>query len=112
MKKVNVRMMAGAVIGAAAVAGALALVEKTTNPPGEMGASDAGKEKCFGIVLAGENACASQGGNHTCAALSSLDYSGQEWTLVPSGTCQKMGGSLQAFDGVSQPPVKKENPSG
>lgn len=112
MKKLNIRMMAGAVIGATAVAGALALVEKTTSPPGEMGHADTGKEKCFGIVLAGENACAAQGGGHTCGGLASLDYSGQEWTLVPSGTCQTMGGALQAFEGISQPPVKKETASG
>ncbi len=111
MKKLNTRMMVGAVIGAAAVAGALALVEKTTGAPGEMGHAETGKEKCFGIVLAGENACATPGG-HTCGGLAALDYSGQEWTLVPSGTCQKMGGALQAFDGVSQPPVKKEDTSG
>lgn len=111
MKKLNVRMMAGAVVGAAAVAGALALVEKTTDTPGEISHSDSGKEKCFGIVLAGENACATPNG-HTCATLSALDYSGQEWTMVPSGTCQKMGGALQAFDGVSQPPVQKETTSG
>ena len=112
MKKLNARTLAGAVVGAAAVAGALALVEEPARTLGEMGHTETGKEKCYGIVLAGENACASQGGGHTCGRLATLDYSGQEWTLVASGTCQKMGGQLQAFDGVSQPPVKKENPSG
>ncbi len=112
MKKLNPRMMAGAVVGAVAVAGALALVEKTTPAPGPMGAVESGKEKCFGIVLAGENACASQGSGHTCAGLASLDYNGQEWTLVASGTCLNMGGRPHAFDGVSEPPVKKENTSG
>ena len=106
MRKLHARTIAGGVIGAAAVAGALALVEKPATSPGQMGHAEAGKEKCFGIVMAGENACASQGGGHSCGGLANLDYSGQEWTLVASGTCQQMGGQLQAFDGVSKPPVK------
>jgi uncharacterized membrane protein len=105
MKKLNARALLGGVIGAAAVAGAIALVEKMTTSPGMMGSAPSGKEKCFGVVVAGENSCAAQG-KHTCAGLATLDYSGHEWTLVAAGSCLQMGGQLQAFDGVSTPPVK------
>jgi uncharacterized membrane protein len=112
MKKLNARALAGAVIGAAAVAGALAMVEKNTVAPANVEPVETGKEKCFGVVTAGENACASQGGGHTCGGLATLDYSGQEWTLVASGSCQQMGGKLQAFDGVSTPPAKTDTSKG
>lgn len=47
-----------------------------------------GKEKCFGISLAGKNDCAAGPGT-TCAGSSKVDYQGNAWTLVPTGTCLK-----------------------
>lgn len=44
------------------------------------------KEKCFGVSLAGENDCAAGPGT-TCAGTSTVDYQGNAWTLVDSGTC-------------------------
>ena len=49
-------------------------------------ASAAGKEKCFGVSLAGQNDCAAGKGT-TCAGTSKVDYQGNAWTLVPAGTC-------------------------
>ena len=49
-------------------------------------ASAAGKEKCFGISLAGQNDCAAGPGT-TCAGTSTVDYQGNAWTLVDAGTC-------------------------
>lgn len=46
-------------------------------------------EKCFGISLAGENGCAAGPGT-TCAGTSTIDYQGNAWTLVPSGTCAEI----------------------
>jgi uncharacterized membrane protein len=86
---------------AAAIAGAVALA----GPVGA-GESGKGKEKCYGVALAGENACASADGSHGCGGLSTIDYSGQEWLLVEGGTCEKMGGKLEPFKGVSTPPEK------
>lgn len=43
-------------------------------------------EKCFGISLAGKNDCAAGPGT-TCAGTSTIDYQGNAWTLVPTGTC-------------------------
>lgn len=49
----------------------------------------AANEKCFGISLAGENGCAAGPGT-TCAGTSTVDYQGNAWTLVPTGTCTEM----------------------
>lgn len=43
-------------------------------------------EKCFGIALKGENNCAAGAGT-TCAGTSKVDYQGNAWRLVPTGTC-------------------------
>ncbi len=66
-------------------------------------AGQSGKEKCYGIALAGENDCAAGPGT-TCAATSTVDYQGNAWKLVPAGTCdvtflttadgREIGGSL------------------
>ena len=54
--------------------------EKTTIP------SNQGKEKCYGVSLAGENDCAAGPGT-SCAGTSKKDYQGNAWKLVPKGTC-------------------------
>ncbi len=51
-------------------------------------AQAAGKEKCYGISLAGENDCAAGPGT-TCAGTSTVDYQGNAWTIVPAGDCEK-----------------------
>ncbi|MEL7099616.1 MAG: DUF2282 domain-containing protein [Pseudomonadota bacterium] len=53
------------------------------------GAEAAGKEKCYGISLAGENDCAAGAGT-TCAGTSTVDYQGNAWTLVDAGTCTEI----------------------
>lgn len=50
-------------------------------------ANAAGKEKCYGVALAGENDCAAGPGT-TCAATSIVDYQGNAWKLVDAGTCE------------------------
>lgn len=52
----------------------------------------AGKEKCYGAVKAGQNSCANLTGTHACAGLASRDKDPAEWTLVPKGSCHKLGG--------------------
>lgn len=65
-------------------------------------------EKCFGVSLAGQNDCAAGPGT-TCAGTSTVDYQGNAWTLVPTGTCVTMevpaagdgmarSGSLEALE--------------
>ena len=47
------------------------------------------KEKCYGVSLAGKNDCAAGPGT-TCAGSSVVDYQGNAWTLVDSGTCAEI----------------------
>lgn len=46
-------------------------------------------EKCFGIALAGKNDCFAGAGT-TCAGTSTVDYQGNSFKLVPTGTCTTM----------------------
>jgi uncharacterized membrane protein len=62
-----------------------------------------GKDKCFGISLAGKNDCAAGAGT-TCAGTSKKDYAGNAWKYVAKGTCTaiktpKGPGSLMAIKG-------------
>ena len=76
-------------------------------------AGQAGKEKCYGVSLAGENDCAAGPGT-TCAGTSTIDYQGNAWTLVPKGTCTTMelpaqeNGTARAG---SLEPLKRDLPS-
>lgn len=92
------KTLAVAVAGAVAMAGQVAPVSGAD--------ASKGKEKCFGVAVAGENGCAAADGSHGCGGLSTVDYSGKEWVLVEGGSCDKMGGKLEAFDGIGKPPAK------
>lgn len=50
------------------------------------------KEKCYGIVKAGDNNCANLSGTHDCAGDATVDKDPTEWKLVAKGTCAKLGG--------------------
>jgi uncharacterized membrane protein len=52
-------------------------------------AAAAGKEKCYGVALAGENGCAAGPGT-SCAGTSIIDYQGNAWSLVAGGTCESI----------------------
>ena len=66
-------------------------------------ANAASKEKCYGVALAGQNDCAAGPGT-SCAGTSKIDYQGDAWTLVPSGTCT----SIETPHGMgSLTPVKR-----
>ncbi|MEM8686824.1 MAG: DUF2282 domain-containing protein [Pseudomonadota bacterium] len=93
---------------AAAVATALTTATMTTAP-----AEAAGKEKCYGVSLAGQNDCAAGPGT-TCAGTSTVDYQGNAWTLVPAGTCATMELPDTADGGKragSLEPLKRDLPS-
>ncbi len=52
------------------------------------------KEKCYGVVKAGKNDCATKGGS--CAGTAKMDAQGDAFVVVPKGLCEKLaGGSLQ-----------------
>lgn len=65
------------------IAGALAagLAAQIATP-----ANAAAQEKCYGVALKGQNDCAAGAGT-TCAGTSKVDYQGNEFKLVPAGTC-------------------------
>lgn len=46
-------------------------------------------EKCYGVSLAGKNDCKAGAGT-SCAGTSKVDYQGNAWKLVPTGTCTKI----------------------
>lgn len=53
----------------------------------------AGKEKCYGVVAAGQNDCATK--TSSCAGTSKVDNQGDAFVAVPKGLCAKItGGSL------------------
>lgn len=52
-------------------------------------AQSSGKERCYGISVAGKNDCAAGPGT-SCAGTSKTDYQGNAWTYVPKGTCVTM----------------------
>lgn len=58
-------------------------------------AQAAGKEKCYGIALAGQNDCANLSGTHACAGQAKTDNDPVEWKLVANGTCKGLGGMLK-----------------
>jgi uncharacterized membrane protein len=64
------------------IAGALATAIATHGTE----AHAAGKEKCYGVALAGQNDCKAGAGT-TCAGSSTVDYQGNAWKLVDAGTC-------------------------
>jgi len=45
-----------------------------------------GKDKCYGIAMAGHNDCAAGAGT-TCAGTSKRNYQGNAWKYVAKGTC-------------------------
>jgi uncharacterized membrane protein len=96
---------------ASAVAIALTSLATAAAPLGNEetdAATAAGKEKCYGVALKGQNDCAAGPGT-TCQGTSTVDFQGNAWKLVQSGTCTKIEapggrhGSLQ--------PLKRDLPS-
>lgn len=62
-------------------------------------AQDTGKEKCYGISMAGKNDCAATG-NNSCAGTSKMDYDKGAWKYVPKGTCTSM--EVMTKDGMKR----------
>ena len=84
--------MSKCAITATALAGAVAtaLASLTTAAPLTKAEGDAaaaaGKEKCYGVALKGQNDCAAGPGT-TCQGTSTSDFQGNAWKFVRSGTC-------------------------
>ncbi|MBO0753334.1 MAG: DUF2282 domain-containing protein [Bradyrhizobiaceae bacterium] len=84
--------MSKSTVGAAVLAGAVATAFASyaaaaplTKAEGEA-AMAAGKEKCYGVALKGQNDCAAGPGT-TCQGTSTVDFQGTAWKFVRGGTC-------------------------
>jgi uncharacterized membrane protein len=98
--------MSKSTIGVAVLAGAVAtaLASLATAAPltkAEASAAvAAGKMKCYGVALKGQNDCAAGPGT-TCQGTSTVDFQGNAWKFVRGGTCTTLDlpggrhGSLQ-----------------
>ena len=79
-------------VGAAVLAGAVAtaLASLATAAPLTKAEADAataaGKVKCYGVALKGQNDCAAGPGT-TCQGTSTVDFQGNAWKFVQGGTC-------------------------
>jgi uncharacterized membrane protein len=84
----SMRSTVSAAVLASAVATALAsiAVAEPLTKAEEKAAMDAGKEKCFGVALKGQNDCAAGPGT-TCQGESTVDFQGNAWKFVRGGTC-------------------------
>jgi uncharacterized membrane protein len=96
---VSSAVLAGAVASAlASMAFAAPLTEAEV-----MAAEGAGKEKCYGVALKGQNDCAAGPGT-TCQGTSTVDFQGNAWNFVLPGTCTTLElpggrkGSLQPLN--------------
>ena len=75
--------------GAVAAAMTTFAMAHTTGPDDTKSQMASGKyEMCYGVAMKGDNDCAGNG--HSCAGMSTADYSGQDFKLVPAGTCTTM----------------------
>lgn len=81
----NTKLTAAALAGSFAAALAIAASPAFAGPV----APQPGKDKCYGVSLAGKNDCAAGPGT-TCAGTSKVDYQGNAWKYVDKGTCTTM----------------------
>jgi uncharacterized membrane protein len=80
--RVSAALLASAVtaaLGSAAFAAPLTKAEASA-------AQAAGKQKCYGVALKGQNDCAAGAGT-TCQGTSTVDFQGNAWKFVQNGTC-------------------------
>ena len=106
----STRSTVSAAILAGAVVTALAsfAVAKPLTKAEEKAAMAAGKEKCYGVALKGQNDCAAGPGT-TCQGTSTVNFQGNAWNFVLGGTCAKLElpGGLHG----SPKPLKRDVPA-
>jgi uncharacterized membrane protein len=69
------------------------------------------KEKCYGVVKAGKNDCASASGSHSCHAQAATDGAGDEWVAVPAGLCDRLVNGSVTPVSTGAPPAAAEAPA-
>jgi uncharacterized membrane protein len=67
----------------------------------------ASMDKCFGVAKAGQNDCGGLAGLHSCKGSATASYEVGDFKVVPSGTCEKMGGlTMQQAKEMVKDPAK------
>lgn len=103
---ISVTVLASAV--AAAVSSVAFAQPGPMTEPEMKAAMDAGKEKCYGVALKGQNDCAAGPGT-TCQATSTVDFQGNAWKFVVGGTCTTL--ELPGDRKGSPEPLSRDIPS-
>lgn len=85
MDRKATQISALAVAGAFAAALGMSVASSDANAQMDM----KNMEKCYGVALAGKNDCKAGKGT-TCAGTSKVDYQGNAWSLVKTGTCEQV----------------------
>jgi uncharacterized membrane protein len=88
-------MSARSIVSTAFLAGAVAAALASYAAAGPLTEAEgaaaiaAGKEKCYGVALKGQNDCAAGPGT-TCQGTSTVDFQGNAWKFVQGGTCESI----------------------
>ena len=82
MSKVSTALLTTAVTAAL---GSVAFAAPLTKAEGSAAVA-AGKQKCYGVALKGQNDCAAGPGT-TCQGTSTVDFQGNSWKFVQHGSC-------------------------
>jgi len=85
------RVIIGSALAGLVAASLAAQSEAQQNPPAE---------KCYGITKAGQNDCGTA--RHSCAGKATRDRDPEDWKMVPKGTCEKAGGTLEPGERAKQ----------
>ena len=88
------KKVANSLVIAGAIGAALLAVQQNTYLFSDMALIE--RERCYGVARAGGNDCGT--GKHSCAQRAMYDRQPDEWKMVPTGTCLKIGGSLMSSD--------------
>ena len=78
------------------IATAVTMAVASVMAPSDAHAVKKGKEKCYGVVKAGQNGCGDSEGKHSCEGQAPEDGLSTEWIALPKGVCDKIvGGSTE-----------------
>lgn len=92
-------------IASGVIAGAVVLAMSAAADKAEA----AEKEKCYGVVKAGQNDCGNASKTHSCMGHAEVDGDGGEWISLPEGLCEKLvGGSLEPYEGTEAPASEED----
>jgi uncharacterized membrane protein len=73
------------------IASAVGTLLAAGNASQVLAADEAGKEKCYGVVQAGKNDCATSA--HSCQGEAKKDRDAKKWIYLPKGTCERIAGA-------------------